>query len=320
MSPSRSETPSLASDLVGDWGEIARAHLESLGYPTGALGDPENATIALLNVQRHRVPRRPRCVHRSRELADPQDELSDLIAAIERGDDLTPFQSKLHGPFFNDHLLNDWGIQHFHLVPSATDTNDKLLFAWVTDDDLYAIQMSGHMAGGYRTFEDQQLVEILHQNWPDLLAPCRAPGVVPGSLSGPHTPTGRGIFRAAGFLLATQTSDGTVYAAPGGGAAMGGIPSDPKRKGLSVEVAMQRNRCMEFLTVNQRSLATKGRAFVDIARSGGSHFEFVFPIHLRLAYHKSSFYVRHEDSEVTALLAPSPVVVHTAGDAWLTGR
>jgi hypothetical protein len=118
--------------------------------------------------------------------------------------------------------------------------------------------------------------------------------------------------------MGTQTSDGTVYTPPGGGAAMGGIPADPKRKGLSVEVALARNRCMEFLTVNQRGLSTKGQAFVDIARACGCQFEFAFPIHLRLAYHKGSFYIQHKDSGVTALLAPSPVLVHTAGDAWLT--
>ena len=320
MPPPQSETPSVISDLLGDWGEIARSHLKSLDYETDALADPEHATIALLNVQRHRVPRRPRRVHRSRELTDPEGELCDLIAAIERGDDLVPFQSKLHGPLFNDHLLNDWGIQHFHLVPSADDTNDKLLFAWVTEDDLYAIQKLGHRVGGHRTFDDQQLVEILHQNWPELLAPYRAPGVVPGSLSGPNTPAGRRTLRAVGFVLGTQTSDGSVYNPPGGGAAMGGISTDSRRKGLSMEVSIARNQCMQFLTDNQRCLSTKGHAFVEMARSSGYGSKLGSPIRLRLAYHKGNFYVRHEESGVTALLAPSPIVVHTAGDAWLTGR
>ena len=101
---------------------------------------------------------------------------------------------------------------------------------------------------------------------------------------------------------------------------MGGISTDPRRKGLSMDVSIARNRCMEFLTVNQRGLSTKGQAFVEIARSSGYRSTFESPIRLRLAYHEGNFYVRHEESGVTALLAPSPVVVHTAGDAWLTCR
>jgi hypothetical protein len=315
MSLPLSETFTVTSDLVQDWTIIARAHLQAIGYDGAALADPHDATAALLNVQRHRVSPRPRRVHRSRELADLSN--ADLIRAIELGADLTPFQSRLHGPLFNDHLLNDWGIQHFHLVPSCRGRTDDLLFAWVTADDFYAIEKLGHTSAGHRTFDDQVLIEIVHRNWPDLLGPFCAPGVVPGSLSGPHTPEARKQLRAIGFTLSTQVCDGTVYTPPGGGVVMGGIPTGSRRRGLSWLVARQADRVVELLTLNQDALSTKGATFVELARAAGVTFAFTSPISLRLAYREGRFFVFHEASDVAAFLMESPAMLHTAGNAWL---
>jgi hypothetical protein len=224
--------------------------LERLGatlIPKGR-DDASGACIGYHNVLRKLIPARARRVHVAPGLADrlPADRharLDEIIAECEAGVDLTPRLSrKALVPLYNDRLLNDWGIHHLHVGPAAAAHGGDLLFAMVRDDALYLLAWRAH---GAEYFGDQVLVQIVHDNWPEIIASEIPPGVVPGSSSmgvlGPEDRSrmrgvrddGRkGIF----FTLLTQMKDGTIYLPIGGGAAADGTSS---------HVVHRRNRELE---------------------------------------------------------------------------
>lgn len=210
--------------------------------------DTTGACVGYFNVLRKRIPRRPRKVHAAPALVDAlssaqRDRLSEIIAACEAGEDLTPRLSKRAlSPLYNDRLLNDWGIHHLHVGPEETPHGKDLLFAMVRDDAMYLI---GWRAHGAKHFADQDLVQIVHDNWPEIICSEIAPGVVPGSSTlGVLAPEDRSALRGicndrrtgTYFTTLTQVKDGTTYAPIGGGAGA---------DGTSFHVVDQRNREME---------------------------------------------------------------------------
>lgn len=154
-----------------------------------------------------------------------------LKTKAERGEDLSAHQSKkLLDAKFNDHLLNDWGIHHFHLgtdvdtgSPSFVKRTELLLFARLTDDSVFLIDISRHGA-----WSDQRLVEIMHANWPDSIERYRLRGIL--GLERVVTNEDRERLREAGALTFVQLADGTVYAPIGGGYSSSGLGIDVVRK------------------------------------------------------------------------------------------
>jgi hypothetical protein len=92
---------------------------------------------------------------------------------------------------------------------------DRLLFARVTDDALYALAVMGHADKEKRpNFINRQLVQVLHDNWPDSIASGRLIGVRKvAEVSDDEL----GALRARGIMVSTTIADGTVYGAIGGG-------------------------------------------------------------------------------------------------------
>jgi hypothetical protein len=120
-------------------------------------------------------------VYRSREFDD--QGRSAAVAAITgracTGEPLWPYTStKTRKLRYNDYLLNDWGIIHLHL--GDTFRNDgyaarsgPLLYARVTLDDLYLLNVAGHDS----CFQDRELLNIAIRNWPETFEPFRLVGV-----------------------------------------------------------------------------------------------------------------------------------------------
>jgi hypothetical protein len=211
-------------DFVGDWTRIMRRQLDDLGYETSESDTYDEVCHRYVNVGRRRVSVQPRPVHRSRELRVPPDR-AQAVARIERyarrGEDLTPHLSRrLLSAEFTDALLDDWGIHHFHLglvldASHFVSGADPLLFARVTDSDFFIIDVRDHAA-----FADQDLLEILHSNWPDTLAGYR---MNVQRLEADVDPEERKALRRDGIAAPVRLRDGTVYFPPGGGCTTSGI-------------------------------------------------------------------------------------------------
>jgi hypothetical protein len=119
---------------------------------------------------------------------------------------------------FDDFLLTDWNIQHLHIGPpnigpkGLSGGMSELLYVMVLPDEIYFIDLLDHHA-----FAEQNLVEIVHTNWPEIIEPYR----VRADLHFGRSPTAeeRAQARKAGLTMFLQVADGTIYRPMGGGQA-----------------------------------------------------------------------------------------------------
>ena len=191
----------IETDFKGDWVR----YLRTTGLPACGLKyknscTPEENTMRFLNAYNRRIPSpKSRAVHESRELSVPPEYRPDyerLVALIKAGGDLKPYLSrdilKKKRPDKNDPLLNSWGIQHLHF---RTDGTDQLLFCVITESDVFVIQSLRHDAE--YLWVNTQLIQILHDNWPEMIARAKHSGLRPEVFRPPN---------ATLFAATTRTS------------------------------------------------------------------------------------------------------------------
>ena len=104
----------------------------------------------------------------------------EIKTKLQNGEDVNPFLSKQAvKPKFNDYLLLDWGIHHFHLNKSNSgnyfnDRSDYLLIARIKDDKVYFIDIEHH--DNSEVFVKQEYLKIILDNWSDILKPYEFTG------------------------------------------------------------------------------------------------------------------------------------------------
>ena len=214
-------------DLISDISAHVRDTLIALGYRQHSLdrvaNDPHRLISCYFGVTRRRsISSHPREIHKSNRFLCPEGHLGAL-AKIEKmiatGDDLTAyFRRKIMELRNVDVMLNAWRVHHLHLgerVESkgknkgSKERTKSLLYCYFTDTDAYLIDVMDH-----DSFGSQTVIEIMHENWPELLNGFRIPGVTPYvRLSDEQTFE----LTRAGYSTFTTTRDGTVYMPPGGG-------------------------------------------------------------------------------------------------------
>lgn len=208
----------IAIDLYSDFASNCAAALVSAGYiaPTGST---EEIIRAYVNVRHRRVPVKPRKVYKATYTVPAALAAGEsaFLSKVGAGDDLRPYQStRLERVDFNDGMLNDFGIQHFHLgmaphptKPGFIERTDPVLFAMVRDNDFYSLGCYHH-GDWSRTVA----LDIIHTNWPDVLEPYAIKNV---QLTQTYTDEEIERMRKAGINVLTQRPDGTVHVGPGGG-------------------------------------------------------------------------------------------------------
>jgi hypothetical protein len=214
--------PRLAADQIDadfkkDWTEYLRA----TGLPTCSLKyksdrSPEENTMRFLNAYNRRIPPiKPRAVVTSHELVVPEEfrqEYESLVSSIEEGKDLKPFLSrdilKKKRPDKNDGLLNSWGIQHLHF---RVDGTHQLLFCVITNNTVFMIQTLPHDAEFL--WVNTLLVQILHDNWPELIARAKHSGLCAEDIPAAE----RQALRGYNANFPVTVADGTVYLPLAGG-------------------------------------------------------------------------------------------------------
>ncbi|PKG37042.1 hypothetical protein [Psychromonas sp. Urea-02u-13] len=169
------------------------------------------------------------------ELAVAEKAFKYFISQSELGLDLNPFQSKSLIKFNDisgkkklkrtDLLWADWGIHHFHVILSD-DTNeyfstrsDWLLFAYIINNIIYAIDIRPHKENS--VFAQIELLETIHDNWPQLLKSSELGGILPGENN--FTPQEIDELRRAGVVSCISIKD-KVYAPLGFGLTTAATP------------------------------------------------------------------------------------------------
>lgn len=158
--------------LQDDFNSIIYQNLIHAGYEDA---NREKAVYQYYNLCKRQIEAKPRQVLRSKEFVCPtgyEEALREFIDKAESGASLTPFQSqKIKQSAYNDLLLNDWGIQHFHLTRRFRDDgfatrSQYQIFAYVTDRAIYLIQTYPHNAKNL--YSKREMVKILRDNWPEV--------------------------------------------------------------------------------------------------------------------------------------------------------
>jgi hypothetical protein len=202
--------------LRTDWAEFLKRDMaaDSLKYRS-SLTLEEN-TDRYLNAKRRIPCQAARRMHESRELCIPSrytDDYSALTKLIREGGNLKPYLSRdirKGRADNNDPLVNRWGIHHLHFRRRGAD---DVLFAKITDTDVFVIQAFPHDKNGHTdVWVNTSLLQILHDNWPEM-ADGRAEGI-PGEYL---LPSDRLNLQRQNRNFLTTMSDGSVYLSPGGG-------------------------------------------------------------------------------------------------------
>jgi len=205
-------------DLSSDWTEHLRSEITGLGYSADESDSPDELSYKFFNIKKRRIYPVARRLSESRNLSCPVENQAGYEALkkkIINGEDITPHLSKtILSDNYEDYLLNDWGIHHFHLGESIdnnfAERTGPLLFALIKDTDAYCINVLNHGA-----WTEQDLIKILHNEWPESISSYRINGIL--GLS--HQPTNQEVaqLRRAGVQTMVQVEDNIVYGPIGGG-------------------------------------------------------------------------------------------------------
>lgn len=210
----------LIADFRADWVEYMRRALQVMGVKVKTSLSDEKLSHAFWNARFRMVPTHARTVLRAAEFTCPPQHLNGLEALarrFEQGEDVNPFLSKTRKiGKFNDKLLNDWGIQHFHIGMTAAERHDDCLFAKVMPAVVLFLHVLPH-----KRYTERDLIRRIHSNWPHVIERFKAAGALPSTHD--LTDDEVQVLRDKNVLAPLQMPDGTIYVAPGGGLMSSGL-------------------------------------------------------------------------------------------------
>lgn len=226
----------VTTDLFAFVAGGCREALTKAGYTVSA-PDDEGIVFDYFRVLRRSIPTRPRSVHVAKTFVCTPDLRTAFDALCHKariGGDLRPHQHRDRGnAAFDDGMLNDWDVHHLHLSTTVeadgfVTRSKPVLFARLTGDDFYCLTILPHGRGVKPPWSRQELVDILHDNWPASIehAALKSPaGLQIVGVEQTHSDEDYARLRKAGINLLTQRADGTVHMPIGGGMSSSGINS-----------------------------------------------------------------------------------------------
>jgi len=228
-------------NLWNDYVSTLRNHLVECGFHLTDAENDDAIVIGFLNWQKRKVRPVPRKVHLSREFQCPPEferPMADIQKIIEDGQDITPYLSKKISNFdYSDLMLNDWGIHHMHLGETLDSSGfinrtGQLLFVRFTETDAYFVYVFAHDA-----WSKQEIVTIIHKNWPNLIEQYKVKNVV--GLSFRPTDEDVATLREGKINTMLQLDDGTIYAPIGMGSMLDGTAVDVKKRLMTTRTTLR---------------------------------------------------------------------------------
>ncbi|WP_298808877.1 hypothetical protein [uncultured Psychrobacter sp.] len=210
----------LEIDLFQDWKDILKEDLEKSGYNLSNI-EEKNIPILYFNVKNRTIEEKHRTVNVSKEFKCPR-ELKEgwqfLKGHIESGNLLNAHLSKrVRKVRSKDTMLDNWGVHHFHLGENMDDEfvkqGNPLVFAVVREHVFYAIGIFKH-----GDWAKQEIVEIIHNNWPYIVKDYKTEGMDGDSYSEQEIKN----LNENGLNILIKVKDGTVYSPMGGGRSLSG--------------------------------------------------------------------------------------------------
>ncbi len=219
----------ISESLIHDFERIWREELESVGFNTANIPD-EDIPFKYFTVSLRTIQKKARAIHKPTNFTCP-DNLQNGLALLEdkifNGKSLFPHQSKsVNNLSSEDYMLYSWSIHHFHLgdtieADGFIKRTGPVLFAYVTEDDFYMIDIKQHGA-----WSDKDLIQTLYDNWPSLLESWKVncqPEVNFNSSDIGH-------LRKAHINTIVELNDGSSFVGPGFGVTAAGTPVEATLK------------------------------------------------------------------------------------------
>jgi hypothetical protein len=225
---SENTTADIAIDFRNDWGNILRQKLTEDGYSLASDLDVDSICLQYFNTLKRRLEPCPRKVLKARQFICPPEHIEAIniiFTKAETGRSLIPHLNKIHSPKKADSLLDSWGIYHFHLGTSVTDSGHaertrSLLFARVTNSHFYMLDIFDH-----NSWHEKRLIEIIHDNWRESIDVYRLPKGYKTTWVA-STESEIKSLRKSNINTVLQVCDGTLYMPLGGGQALNGFGVD----------------------------------------------------------------------------------------------
>lgn len=206
-------------DLLRDLQNMSKQRLCDMGFEVTDKTE-EDWIRLFFNAQKRLISNTPRKILKSKEFVCPpqyREALKEIEGKIIYGQSLSMYMSKtILDLKYKDLLLFDWNIHHLHLskrkgCDGFVKRSDFELFVFFTKDTAYLIQIYPHSKSNL--YSTQEMVKIIHNNWPDLIATNKIQGV----LSKKITDADYGSLRKAGVNTFVEVGDETIYGVIGGG-------------------------------------------------------------------------------------------------------
>ncbi|WP_367105807.1 hypothetical protein [uncultured Psychrobacter sp.] len=137
--------------------------------------------IQYLNYLSKSIILKPRKVEKSKKFKiRPENEsgFKKLYNSLELGLDANPYLSKqILDARKVDGMLDNFGIKHFHLGGVINDKfssrTEEIALAIITDDEVFFVTSKPHGKNYRDIWYDKDVIEIVHEERPDLIEHCR---------------------------------------------------------------------------------------------------------------------------------------------------
>lgn len=201
------------------------AHFKSVGIIYAPKNDIYHSMVDFMNLEMKLIDSKPRQVLKSDTLQTKKiplkysKALKYIECKINRGNNITYHMSKkVLDPMYNDLLMNNWVIQHFHLSDTKTkkgqkfyDRSEYLLFAMFNENQAFLIDIQKH--NEKNVFARQKLLEIVDRNWPHILRTHNHPDAE--FLNNQYSDADLDVIRKKGYCILTTLVNGKVIINPG---------------------------------------------------------------------------------------------------------
>lgn len=284
-------------DLCEDYSRLIRKLMEVEGITTEKTGFDLWCDYFNL-LKKHILPKK-RNVLFSKEFVCPPKEIRGLellVDKFEKGLDVTQHLSRRAiVPEEFDGLLYDWGIYHLHLgedVDEETGFMDRtkyVLFAKVDEENVYCINIYPHGKGVVQPWTKQEMIKILHDNWPEVMHRYRVPGAA--EMTEHLSDVEYAKARKNNLNVGIEVEKGTVYLPPGGGYTS---------SGHSTEVIMRSQRINKALIMTELRVRENVKHIVaDIEDCTGEVVD--YELEFTLLGKDNSLFVLEKNSKVIVM-------------------
>lgn len=241
----------LSQDIENAFVQMLKEELAGAGRDVSSLNTNDDVLFAYFTETKRFLKPQKRYLHIPNNFVCPteyEEGYKLLENKIRQGISLNSHLSRTtKNVDVHDLLLYDWGIYHFHLGTTKesdgyTKRTKNLLYAYVTDTDVYEIGIFEH-----GKWNDTDLLESLHRNFPFAIQTFRVKGEVNVNVNDAQHKT----LRNSHINVIVTLNDGTSYMGPGWGINAAGTSAD-----VSLKVCDMHR---EFVQIGQKLVEKYGK-------------------------------------------------------------